>query len=310
MSDGDRGDRPKFEIKIALILGAILSVVLIGAGLIQHGNYHDTASRNAADYARQANDHIRESCLPLAPQAERQCTEIANNTARQNQREEYDLYSQKAMSLWTAVMGGVGLVGVILTGIGVYLIWQTWITTSGANKILKDAADRERRAWLISDITVGTINIGNGQFTVPVRLKVANQGNLPATNFEALCCPVLTTESEMPNLEPGLDRVEDYVDVSGGRRGRTIFPQSPPEDFLPRVAPNEIEEIPVPIDGYLYVFVGVRLVYQSNEARRTTDYYLRVRPKRSGLLQQDGFRVTEIGTVENEFDLIGGPYIT
>ncbi|WP_430416726.1 hypothetical protein [Parasphingorhabdus sp.] len=122
----------------SIICAVVLTIVLLGFGLFQHANYHNDASRNAAHYSENAKDNIAIKCLDLTGQARSDCANEIEDAARANERDEYDLYSQKAMALWTAIMGGMAVVGVSLSGVGVYLIWQTFGQSQTAAKAAQD----------------------------------------------------------------------------------------------------------------------------------------------------------------------------
>lgn len=136
MSDSDRRTRPSIGLKRWLWPSIIFAVAVLASGGILQWNYHQEASRNAASYARDAQNQIATECrMPVATQS---CERDIQQSRRQNQREEYDLYAQKAMALWTALMGAMAVIGVALSGIGVFLIWRTWDAT-------REAADSSRR---------------------------------------------------------------------------------------------------------------------------------------------------------------------
>ncbi len=98
------------------------------------------ANRNAADYAADAENDISVKCAGLSGQPLDDCADEINDAARNNQRNEYDLAAQQTMALWTAIMGGMSVLGVCLSGVGVYLVWTTFKETQSASKSSADAA--------------------------------------------------------------------------------------------------------------------------------------------------------------------------
>lgn len=113
-----------------IVIVAILAVVTLELALITQREIDNDAARNAAHYAEDAEGDIAAKCSGLSGQALDDCSDEIDNATREHQRGEYDLAAQQTMALWTAVMGGMAVLGVGLSSIGVYLIWQTWAETS------------------------------------------------------------------------------------------------------------------------------------------------------------------------------------
>lgn len=136
MSDSNRGGNDTIGLRRWLWPAIIFAVSVLCVGGIQHWIYYDDAQRSAATHSRDAHNHITTECRvsDAAPSCEREISQAA----RDSQRGEYDLYSQKAMALWTAIMGAMAVVGIALSGVGVYLIWRTWDAT-------REAAENSRK---------------------------------------------------------------------------------------------------------------------------------------------------------------------
>ncbi len=260
MSDGDRGGINKIGLIAAIIVAGIFGACLLGWGFYYQSYYQQTASDNAAQYAKNADDRIRQACIPMPAQAENECTIQARQTERQGQRDEYDLYSQRIMALWTMVMGAAAVVGVGLSTIGVYLIWQTFRETqatgnliSAQNKTAKESVRTQNRAYVYAT----SARIWKGS----IQLKLANGGPTPARSIiiettklvwgnlkiedrtivvsMAKRCPsVVKGDSDWLNIDPGedaartahiknsLQRAESEkvkVDITGNILSETIF---------------------------------------------------------------------------------------
>lgn len=136
MHDSDRGDHTKTGLKRWLLPAIIFAVTVLAVGGIQHWLHYDDATRNAASYARDAQNQIATECR--VPVSNVDCAREIKQTSRANQRDEYDLYSQKTMALWTGIMGAMAVIGVALSGVGIYLIWRTWDAT-------REAAESSRK---------------------------------------------------------------------------------------------------------------------------------------------------------------------
>lgn len=179
MSDGDRSGINKTGLIAAIAGAAIFAGGLIGWGVYYQSHYEQTAYNQSAQHAEDAENHIRQACVPLPPQAEHECAREANNTRRQAQRDEYDLYSQRIMALWTLIMGAAAVFGVGLSSIGVYLIWQTFQATKTANEILR------RQLKPSIKLHWGDFAITENEEWMPwTKAKVENLGHTTARRFK------------------------------------------------------------------------------------------------------------------------------
>ncbi|MEZ5707909.1 MAG: hypothetical protein R3E02_00805 [Blastomonas sp.] len=138
MSNSHRGERSKIGLKRWLWPAIVFTVTTLAFGGIQHRIHYQDAARNAAAYSRDAKNEIAAECTVPVPYND--CAREIEQTRRENQRDEYDLYAQKAMALWTAIMGAMAVVGIALSGVGVYLIWRTWDAT-------REAAENSRKTF-------------------------------------------------------------------------------------------------------------------------------------------------------------------
>lgn len=109
-----------------------------------HSGIEERAAYNANKYTANANDKIGRSCVKLAPVEQLKCTEEAEQAARENQREEYDLAAQQTTSWWTQVMGVAALIGMALSAIGVALVWRTFREQKRTNDLAHADAERSR----------------------------------------------------------------------------------------------------------------------------------------------------------------------
>lgn len=135
MSGSDRSANAKVGLKRWLWPAIVFAVAVLAYGVIMDRIHYQDAARNAASYARDAQYQIAAECRVPATATSFQ-REI-QQTRRANQRNEYDLYAQKAVAVWTGVMGAMTVIGIALSGVGVYLIWETWGAT-------REAADNSR----------------------------------------------------------------------------------------------------------------------------------------------------------------------
>lgn len=149
MPRGDRSGFDKTELRnwlFGAICAALAVITVVG---IQHWVYYDNAATRAANDARQTEKQIATECAFTDSRSK--CAREIEQASRAEQRDEYDLYSQQAMALWTSVMGAMGVLGVALSGVGVYLLWQTWSEaryTSDAQREANEISKKQARADL------------------------------------------------------------------------------------------------------------------------------------------------------------------
>jgi hypothetical protein len=122
------------------------ALIVVAAGAIQQSVYFAAASRQAAQFEKDARLQRTRQCalVDAAPD----CAVAINRGSRSNRRAEFDLYSQKSMALWTAIMGAMAVVGITLSAAGVYLVYGTWRQTAEAaeysRRTLRSYIARER----------------------------------------------------------------------------------------------------------------------------------------------------------------------
>lgn len=139
MSEGDRGGDDQAGLKPWIIAAVLISLGIIGTAIVQQRIYYGYAARNASAYSRDADNQIAEKCSH--PLTRKHCANEIKQAAHENQRNEYDLYSQESMALWTAIMGAIAVIGVALSGVGVFLIWGTWKQTDEAARNSRETLD-------------------------------------------------------------------------------------------------------------------------------------------------------------------------
>lgn len=186
-------DRGGLILTSSMALAFMAVTIMTGVSLQWETNYD--AARNSANYAEDARNDVAAKCGALTGQARNDCSDEINDAARENQREEGDLAAQQTMALWTAVMGGMAVVGVSLSGIGVYLIWQTWGETQNAAKAGQEAnriALSTQRPWINFDIRVWRFTFAEGVASIKLMVEAKNDGNSPAQRV-----------SIVPYFEPG-----------------------------------------------------------------------------------------------------------
>ena len=195
--------------------------------------YEQEAIKSADYYRNYANRRIGSSCLTSDGRWEVVCAEEANEAAREAQRAEYDLYAQKTMSLWTAVMGWIALLGAALTGIGVWFVKRTLDATLQAVKDTSAAthamlrqneiSEASQRAWLYlhevrtSTMAPGVINGENVDGALFFEIMMKNYGGTPAVGMSSThIFQMILRDAPSPDLDPAFPDKGKGVVGSGG----------------------------------------------------------------------------------------------
>ncbi len=140
------------------------------------------------DYAERTEESISNFCMTLPDADKTDCIEKAIESRRKEQRNERDLNAQETMARWTWVMGGIAGIGLIVSLIGIGLIYVTFKETRRAadtgreaNEIARSSSERQLRAYVgVERIFVKTKAVG--QVTVG-EVVVKNFGQTPAYNY-------------------------------------------------------------------------------------------------------------------------------
>lgn len=132
----------------------LILIVVLAASLAAHANdvsHHARSAQSAAQAQTQPKANPQPS-LPMAVQnnVERiaRALEAANTkqeSADERQRAEQDLRDQDSMANWAFWMFLVGLGEILLTAVGVFLVWRTLIHTRDAAVAARDAVTETRR---------------------------------------------------------------------------------------------------------------------------------------------------------------------
>ena len=171
------------ELKRWLLGAATFASLVIGSGVAQTWIYYHQASGLAQAEMKDARELIILECS--IPAAEPDCRREILEEARDDQRAEFDLYSQKTMALWTAIMGAMAIIGASLSALGVYLIWQTWGATREAadnsRKTLRSFIAKERAMLVPLELVETSYSEVDGTETVAFYVRIRNGGQAPGT---------------------------------------------------------------------------------------------------------------------------------
>lgn len=155
----------------------------------------------ARDYADSIARRVRESCDGAVALTQLECVQDIISEARVSERNERDLQAQETMARWTIVMGGVASLGMLISIIGVGLVYITFRETRRAasagihaNEIARESSERQLRAYVgVVDFGIRDISPGKHPF---FSVKYENAGQTPAG--ELICRSRLEYTSQDP----------------------------------------------------------------------------------------------------------------
>ena len=184
----------------ACIAALIMASIFIGYGLTQDAEYQRQADAQSREYAAYTQDQERQDCFPLAGYDKSDCIAEKRHEYRADRRNERDLVAQRKSANWAYIMGAAAVIGMVLSVVGVALVWTTFAETRKANQI----ALMEHRPWILIELVKATVSSNRtrsvtdpaaGTYTSnteysqlsPVQIvaefTLINKGNRPAKNL-------------------------------------------------------------------------------------------------------------------------------
>jgi hypothetical protein len=132
-----------------LAAGAAVSAgwLIFEANQLQRA-YEQQAQAQAQGYRYRAHINTERRCIPMAPEAERECIREEAETARKGQHDEYDLQAQLVTSVWTRYMGIAAIIGMAVGIFGIGLIFVTFRATRRAAVASDRMAEEAAKATL------------------------------------------------------------------------------------------------------------------------------------------------------------------
>lgn len=159
MPDSDRGKGTQgLSVLIAAVTGGVVcAVILFVAGQIKADYEHRAYSSSRHQYATE--QHIHDTCMGLESASLLKCVTEAVEANREDQRSEKDVGYQGNMSIAAWAMFFTSLAALLMTGVGIYLLWRTLDATrytlkqavkaTGEARRGANAAETQTRAHLI-----------------------------------------------------------------------------------------------------------------------------------------------------------------
>ncbi len=226
MSDSDWRQfiKDRGGLIVAGLFALVAIIIIIQLARVWEWEIDYDASRNAANYATDAKNDISAKCLGLTAQARDDCEDKINDAARSNQRDEYDLAAQQTMALWTAIMGGMSVLGVGLSGLGIYLIWQTWIDTrksaESSQDTLKAFMTKERARVFHKEMTfaMSALPPDEGRWEAHLSFGIENIGDTSAHKIKTIAtCYLYKRRLQVSDM-----RRVGYVGVIGAGEAQPV----------------------------------------------------------------------------------------
>lgn len=156
MSDGDWGERRSSWL-VRAAAGILVILAASGGiyGCTKQIGYEQSAENSAQEHTRYAHEKAEQTCLILPGGQQARCLADAKrkqeDQAREKRREYDDLVAQQTSALWTNIMGLAAITGMILSVIGVWLVYATFRETRRTANEAQRSADAfiaSERGWL------------------------------------------------------------------------------------------------------------------------------------------------------------------
>ena len=141
MSGSDGSNTAKTRLIPASIIAVVIVSLFTGWGYWTQLGYHEQAANQSAQYERWAKNEVRTGCPSFSDLNKQQCAYQAKQAAQEYKRNEYDLYAQRTSALWAGIMAVAALVGIGLSGVGVYLVFTTFKATRDSADLARDNLD-------------------------------------------------------------------------------------------------------------------------------------------------------------------------
>jgi hypothetical protein len=184
------------------IFSISLAAAIVIWGSSKQAEYERAASERTAKYQQYSYGPALRACLgkPMADKAK--CVNDARNAERENARDERDLEAQRVAALWTYVMGVAAITGMLLSAIGVGLVWTTFRETRDANKISRESVFRQLRAYVTVESVERERNIRVGEWPEfdCVNITMHNSGVTPANCVKIIYDRIEVIDGALVNI--------------------------------------------------------------------------------------------------------------
>ena len=179
MSDSDWRKRPSTRLvlfAVVCFIALLAAISAISYGLYQNSKHEREANERYQEHAAHTYYPKRDACLKFIFLSQKDCIAKAETEAREYERGEQDLVAQRITATWTALMGSAAILGMLLSVIGVYLVWTTFRATKEGNEVAREVGQAQARAYL---------SVADGKYSITERAVIihptfVNKGQSPA----------------------------------------------------------------------------------------------------------------------------------
>lgn len=246
MSESDGLREPDHQVAFVIVgFVCLLALTLATAyGLRITSESQRVSEERRQEYANDTYGPAKSACRELLPAYQYKCIADADEASRVNARSERDLVAQETSAVWATVMAWTALGGVLLSLLGIYLVFTTFRETRDANLIARKALRMSRdgqRPWIIFKLIgfeyMPAIDLGG--IVAPERLRyfavLANYGSLPSQetrialdvrDFVEGSDIDSPTDIPMPDgsiiIAPSQEIISDYKYLEGDRLARFL----------------------------------------------------------------------------------------
>ncbi|WP_443972162.1 hypothetical protein [Sphingobium sp. CR28] len=223
MPKRDWGAKSKAGLALGGVACALAMALVISWGQSEGAKYQREADEHAREYSAYTYEKVANTCVQMTVAKKTECLDEARHERRAYEREEYDLVAQRTSALWTYIMGGSAVFGMILSAFGVYLVWATFAETREANVIARRQADKaerdatdSRNAMVQSERAILSI-VRMAAWPTPldakdgamIEIAVLNHGRTNAINLR-----VFYTQVETPIFTFKLSKVNNFAEIA------------------------------------------------------------------------------------------------
>lgn len=290
MSNSDRGDQLKLVGLAFLALFWLAVAALYFTMFYDMGASYERAGfdseQNRVAYAESTTSKVAAECGDLTGSIQLRCVEEAVKASAEYQQGERDLEAQRGMSdwaFWVSVIAGFQL---LVTVVGLIYIKGTLDATrdavgetgkaTDAMNLQNELAEQRMRAWLRADIRVVSLKFKDQRMLPITVVSTVNVGGFPATNTVASATLVICHDHSAPDLGAVGDGMKPHWDWPTPPIGETIFPQQPAKILQLDIGFETPKK--TKIDTELWLYLIIRIDYQSRDTRCSTIYYFSLSP--------------------------------
>lgn len=169
---------PKTRLIGGLVVALSFCVGWIGYGLSQSAEYERQARAKAEEYSRYTSDKVAQACVGISALERIRCVNDAIEAQREYEYNQADLVAQRQSALWAYIMAAAAIIGMVLSAVGVWLVWTTFRETQLAARAAMQTLILASRPKF--EFNAAHLTVKRGQ-DIDGEVLVENVGNSVAT---------------------------------------------------------------------------------------------------------------------------------